>query len=48
MQNILTSQELLEQQLNQKSTKREIKPKPVELSKGTGIQYNATLKKFVR
>ncbi len=48
MQNILTSQELLEQQLNQKSTKREIKPKPVELSKGTGIQYNATLKKLVR
>ena len=48
MSNILTGQDLLQQQLNQATRTRSIKPKPVELSKSTGVQYNAMLKKLVR
>lgn len=48
MANILTGQDLLTQQLNQASVTRVIKPKPVELSKSTGVQYNAMLRKLTR
>jgi len=46
--NILTSEDLLEQQLKSITERKDIRPKPVELSKATGIEYNALLKKLVR
>lgn len=48
MANFLTSQDLLEQQLKSITERKDIRPKPVELSKATGIEYNALLKKLVR
>lgn len=46
--NLLTSQDLLEQQLKSITERKDIRPNPVELSKATGIEYNALLKKLVR
>lgn len=48
MANILTSADLLEQQLKSITERKDIRPKPVELSKATGIEYNALLKKMVK
>jgi len=48
MVNILTSADLLEQQLKSITERKDIRPKPVELSKATGIEYNALLQKLVR
>jgi len=45
---ILTSEDLLKQQLARVPASRARKAKPVPLSKGVGIQFNAELQRIVR